>query len=271
MTGRRSNQLSYYPKGTRGISIRNKPFKSRNKGLNKIGYFDLTDFINLGEIYSTGKFIKMNNLRVKKLELGPISTNAFLLWEQGGKEAVLIDAPPSCASAINPVLSENNLKLKEIWLTHGHWDHIAGVSEVMDDDTQVCGHPADELMFANPQLMAGFSIPGISLLPVKIDQWITDGVKISLWGREVLVLHCPGHCPGNVAFYIRDEEICFVGDVIFSGSIGRTDLPGGNFEVLEQSIQKKIYTLPDETELGVGHGPNTTVGVEKMSNPYVRG
>jgi hydroxyacylglutathione hydrolase len=83
-------------------------------------------------------------------------------------------------------------------------------------------------------------------------------------------LHCPGHCPGNVGFYLASENLCFVGDVIFSGSVGRTDLPGGDFPALENSIKEKIYTLPDDTELAVGHGPNTTVGREKMSNPYVR-
>jgi len=83
-------------------------------------------------------------------------------------------------------------------------------------------------------------------------------------------LHCPGHCPGNVAFYFEQEQVCFVGDVIFSGSIGRTDLPGGDFSDLEKSIREKIYRLPDETKLGVGHGPDTTVGQEKQTNPFVR-
>ena len=83
------------------------------------------------------------------------------------------------------------------------------------------------------------------------------------------MLHCPGHCPGNIAFFIHDSKICFVGDVIFAGSIGRTDLPGGNFEELENSIRSKIYSLSDDTELAVGHGPNTTVLNEKFSNPYV--
>ncbi len=213
----------------------------------------------------------MNKLKVKKLELGPISTNAFLLWEENGNEAVLIDAPPVCKSAIDSFLKENNLILKQVWLTHGHWDHIAGVHEIIDTQTNIMGHRSDQLMFENPQLMASFSLPEISLVPVKIRQWVEDGDKLDLWGREVTVLHCPGHCPGNVAFYVACESVCFVGDVIFSGSVGRTDLPGGDFEALEKSIKKKIYSLPDETELAVGHGPNTTVGREKMSNPFVQG
>ena len=213
----------------------------------------------------------MKNFCVQKFELGPISTNAFLIWEEGGNEAVLIDAPPLCESEITTFLQEHDLILKEIWLTHGHWDHIAGVSELSDADAKVVGHRADKPLFENPQLMSGFSLPGVSLLPVEINQWVEDGEHFDLWGRDVEVLHCPGQCPGNVAFYFSQEKICFVGDVIFSGSVGRTELPGGSFEELERSIQEKIYTLEQDTELAVGHGPNTTVGKEKISNPYVPG
>ena len=211
----------------------------------------------------------MKNLCVQKLELGPISTNAFILWEEGGEEAILVDAPPSCSVEVKNFLDLKCLTLKEIWLTHGHWDHIAGVSEMIDSEPNIIGHRADQMMFENPELMSGFSLPGVTLLPVQVKQWVEDGDKLDLWGREVQVLHCPGHCPGNIAFFIQDSKICFVGDVIFAGSIGRTDLPGGNFEELESSIRSKIYSLSDDTELAVGHGPNTTVGNEKFSNPYV--
>ena len=125
-------------------------------------------------------------------------------------------------------------------------------------------------MFNNPAVMSTFSIPGIDLQPVEITQWVEDGDQLDLWGRTTYVFHCPGHCPGNVAFYLKSEKICFVGDVIFAGSIGRTDLPGGDFASLEASIRNRIYTLPIDTELAVGHGPNTTVGDEIRENPYVR-
>jgi hydroxyacylglutathione hydrolase len=212
----------------------------------------------------------MEKLNVKKMELGPIGTNAFLLWEEGGKEAVLVDAPPSCSPEVKSLLEVHDLSLGEIWLTHGHWDHIAGVEEVIGSETKISGHRADKQMFENPSIMSGFALPGVSLVPVRIDRWVENGDVMDLWGREVRVLHCPGHCPGNVAFYLSSENLCFVGDVIFSGSVGRTDLPGGDFQALENSIKEKIYTLPDDTELAVGHGPNTKVGREKMSNPYVR-
>jgi hydroxyacylglutathione hydrolase len=212
----------------------------------------------------------MNNLCCQKLELGPISTNAFLLWEDHVKEAVLIDCPPFGGNEVKELLSQKNLKLKEIWLTHGHWDHIAGVREFSQFKGKVIGHPSDQILFEKPELMSSFSLPELVLEPVHITDWVEDGSTLDLWERSVSVLHCPGHCPGNIAFYLESENICFVGDVIFSGSVGRTDLPGGDFEDLKNSILNKIYTLPDHTELAVGHGPNTTVGQEKASNPYVR-
>ena len=162
----------------------------------------------------------------QKLELGPISTNAFLLWDDHGKEAVLIDCPPFGGNEVNELLSPKNLKLKEIWLTHGHWDHIAGVREFPQFEGKVIGHPSDQILFEKPELMSSFSLPELVLEPVQITDWVEDGSTLDLWGRSVSVLHCPGHCPGNIAFYLESENICFVGDVIFSGSVGRTDLPG---------------------------------------------
>ncbi len=212
----------------------------------------------------------MKKLVVKKMELGPIGTNAFMLWEEGGEEAILIDAPPDCASTIHEILVSNGLTLKAIWLTHGHWDHMGGGYELGIENIDVMGHKADRLLFEDPAVMTQFSIPGLTLKPISITKWVDEGDELDLWGRTVRVMHCPGHCPGNVAFFISSEEICFVGDVIFSGSVGRTDLPGGDFSALEHSIRNKIYSLPDDTLLAVGHGPDTTVGQEKSTNPFVR-
>jgi glyoxylase-like metal-dependent hydrolase (beta-lactamase superfamily II) len=212
----------------------------------------------------------MSKLVVQKMELGPIGTNAYLLWEEDGNEAVLIDAPPDSAAAIEPVLSQNGLSLTGIWLTHGHWDHMAGASDLAGEGVEVLGHLDDKMLFEQPAVMSTFAMPGMEFSPIGITRWIEEGESLDLWGRKVSIFHCPGHCPGNVVFWIPDEEICFVGDVIFSGSIGRADLPGGDFSMLERSIREKIYGLPNHTKLLPGHGPDTSVEIEKESNPFVR-
>lgn len=219
---------------------------------------------------SVANWFSMRKLVVRKMELGPIGTNAYLLWEEGGSQAVLIDAPPDSALEVKPVLSANGLSLIGIWLTHGHWDHMAGASELADDGVEVLGHSDDKILFEQPAVMSTFAMPGMEFSPIEITRWIKEGEILELWGRKVAIFHCPGHCPGNVVFWLPDEEICFVGDVIFSGSIGRADLPGGDFTLLESSIREKIYVLPGHTKLLPGHGPDTSVEIERESNPFVR-
>jgi hydroxyacylglutathione hydrolase len=219
---------------------------------------------------ASAKGFLMKKLVVRKMELGPIGTNAYLLWEEGGSEAVLVDAPPDCSCEIEPLLEQNELSLQEIWLTHGHWDHMAGASALARGGVGVLGHKADKMLFEQPSVMSTFAMPGMDFSPIEITRWIEEGEELDLWGRSVSVFHCPGHCPGNVILWVKDEGICFVGDVIFAGSIGRADLPGGDFSVLESSIRKKVYELPAETVLMPGHGPDTTVKRERESNPFVR-
>lgn len=109
----------------------------------------------------------------------------------------------------------------------------------------------------------------LNLEPIKVDRWVRQGERFEALGTTVEVRHVPGHCPGNVLFYFPALQAAFVGDALFAGSIGRTDLPGGDFDTLAQSIREQIYTLPDDTVVYPGHGPDTTVGAEKETNPYV--
>jgi hydroxyacylglutathione hydrolase len=211
----------------------------------------------------------MSDLQFQQFELGPIGTNAFLVWEENGTDAILIDAPPQAKETIEPMLTSRGLQLSALWLTHGHWDHMAGAAELTSGDMTVLGHKDDLELFENPQCMSSFAMPGMDFLPIQVTQWVADGDKLDLFGRKVDVLHVPGHCPGNVAFHVSSEGWCFVGDAIFAGSIGRTDLPGGDFATLEKSIKEKLYTLPPATSLHPGHGPETTVEREMATNPFV--
>jgi len=213
--------------------------------------------------------VKMN---IHVLPAGPIETNAYLLTEPARGEAVLIDAPGGVWADVEPILSEEKCRLVELWLTHGHWDHMQGAAEVVRaTGAKVRAHADDRALIETPAVMARFLMPGMRLEPVKVDGWLQPGERIQAMGAAVEVRHVPGHCPGNVLFYFATGGTAFVGDALFAGSIGRTDLPGGDFDTLEKSIRGQIYTLPDSTKVFPGHGPDTTVGAEKQNNPYVHG
>ncbi len=202
---------------------------------------------------------------------GPIQTNAYLLTDAARGEAVLIDAPGEVWADIQPTLTAEGCRLTELWITHGHWDHTQGAAEVVrETGAKVSAHVADRTLIESPEVMKVFLGRGIELAPVHVDRWVNPGDRFNALGHTVEVRHVPGHCPGNVLFYFTEQGAAFVGDAIFAGSVGRTDLPGGSMAQLEASIRGQIYTLPDATILHPGHGPATTVGREKAGNPYVR-
>jgi glyoxylase-like metal-dependent hydrolase (beta-lactamase superfamily II) len=216
-------------------------------------------------------------MKIHVLPAGPIQTNAYLLTAGERGEAVLIDAPEGVWADVQPILAAEKCKLKELWITHGHFDHIQGVGEVVAaTGARVVAHLADQEMMANPAIVRerlGFDV---TLEAVHPDAWVAQGDRIDALGVRAEVRHVPGHCPGNVLFYFagnaasKSAGAAFVGDALFAGSVGRTDLPLGSMAQLTQSIRGQIYTLPDDTVVFPGHGPRTTVGTEKQSNPYVR-
>jgi glyoxylase-like metal-dependent hydrolase (beta-lactamase superfamily II) len=210
------------------------------------------------------------NLHV--LPAGPIQTNAYLLTAPERGEAVLIDAPGGVWAGVEQILKEEKCRLAELWLTHGHWDHIQGGAEVVRATSAVVrAHPADRVLIETPEVMERFMGERMNLEPVRVDHWLAQGEHLTALGVRVEVRHVPGHCPGNVLFYFPAFGTAFVGDALFRGSVGRSDLPGGDFPLLEKSIREQIYTLPDATVVCPGHGPETTVGDEKNGNPYVPG
>lgn len=201
---------------------------------------------------------------------GPFQTNAYLLAAPDRGEALLIDAPPGIWAQAEPLLAEHRCRLGQLWITHGHWDHTQGAAEVIrSTGARVSGHQADRALFESPRVMGGYLAEG-ELEPVMVDQWLKGGERLAALGLEAEVRHVPGHCPGSVIFYFAASRGAFVGDAIFNGAVGRTDIPGGDFEELERSIRQQIYTLPDDTILFPGHGGRTTVAGEKQNNPFVR-
>jgi glyoxylase-like metal-dependent hydrolase (beta-lactamase superfamily II) len=210
-------------------------------------------------------------MKIHVLPAGPIETNAYLLTDAALGEAVLIDAPDEVWAQVAPILAEERCKLTELWLTHGHWDHMQGVGGVVRaSGAKVTAHAADKILLETPGVMEVFLPKTIRLEAVKVDRWAAQGDVINALGRKWEVRHVPGHCPGSILFWSAADQVAFCGDAIFNGSVGRTDFPGGGMAMLSHSIRTQIYTLPDSTVLYPGHGPETTVAQEKAHNPHVR-
>jgi hydroxyacylglutathione hydrolase len=209
-------------------------------------------------------------VKIHVLPSGPIQTIGYLLTEARLGAAVLVDAPGGILAKIQPLLAKEGCTLKELWLTHGHWDHTQDAAQVRrETGALVRAHRADQALIETPEIMEGYMGQKLGLEGVKVDAWVEQGGKLTVLGREFEVRHVPGHCPGNVLFYAAEAKTAFVGDALFNRGVGRWDLPGGSLEVLSASIREQIYTLPDETIVFPGHGPRTTVGEEKSDNPYV--
>lgn len=208
-------------------------------------------------------------LYVTTFILGPLENNTYLLADPDTKKAVLID-PSFDSQQVLDTVERLKLELAEIWLTHAHFDHIAGASIAwrFNPPLKIALHEDDLPLWKHS---GGASDWGISLDPSPEPEILFfHGQQMKLGNLAIEVRHVPGHTPGHVMFYIPDEKLAFVGDVIFYRGIGRTDFPGGDFKQLIHSIQTQIFTLPPETILLSGHGPETTVAEEMANNPFLR-
>ncbi len=209
-------------------------------------------------------------LMIDTFILGPIDNNTYLLSDKISKEAVLID-PAAPSKKIVQHIEKNNLFLKEIWLTHAHFDHIGGVRWFLEQyagsDIQAAIHKNAVNLWKIGGSARDF---GFDFDPGPLPKKILSGNDILKIGTtEFTVLHTPGHTPGHITFYDAQDNIAFCGDLIFYHGIGRTDLTISSTPSLMKSISQKILTLPDETRLYPGHGQFTTVGEEKNNNPFL--
>jgi hydroxyacylglutathione hydrolase len=201
--------------------------------------------------------------------LGPAQTNAYLVADSETKEAAVID-PAWDGHLILAEAQQRGWRIAHLWYTHAHFDHIGGagaIADALNPLPLVALHPNDHILWraGGGGAMFGFDIdPGPE---PTID--FTQGQILRLGSVGFEVRFTPGHTPGHCILYVASAHICFCGDLIFAGSVGRTDFPGGNWDQLVESIKSQVFTMPDETRLLSGHGPETTVGEEKRNNPFV--
>ena len=207
----------------------------------------------------------------KVFVFNPFQENTYVLWNETN-EAIIID--PGCSDASEQQLlvkfmASNGLKPKSVWLTHAHIDHVLGLQFCLDQwQIPYYLHPAEVSQLKAVEVYApnyGF----YDFEPVTKDGQLLDLTDVSLGAEIFKVLFVPGHSPGHVAFMHENSGQIWAGDILFRQSIGRTDLPGGNFETLKESIVNKLYSLPEPTIVYPGHGPKTDIGFEKKYNPFV--
>ncbi len=210
-------------------------------------------------------------LEIVPLALGPVQTNTYLIADSENGEAAVID-PAWDGHVILAEAEKRGWRIGQIWCTHAHFDHIGGVAELareLNPTPLIALHPADRPLWDNRggAVLFGFFLPPSPAPTLEL----AHGMGLRLGSLRFEVRHTPGHTPGLCIFHCAQAQTCFCGDLIFQNSVGRADLPGGNWEQLLESIQREVFTLPEETRLLPGHGEGTTVGEERMFNPWVRG
>jgi glyoxylase-like metal-dependent hydrolase (beta-lactamase superfamily II) len=211
------------------------------------------------------------SLQIQTIVSTPFAENTYVAWQDGRTDAVVID-PGTEPDAILAFLRERGLTPAAVLNTHGHVDHIAGNADLKaayPDAPLVIG-VGDEPLLTDPGL--NLSRPyGFDVVSPPADRVVREGDTVLFAGLTLDIREIPGHSPGHIVYAVRDAGVVFGGDVLFRGSIGRTDFPGGSFETLAAGIREKLYTMPDETVVYPGHGPVTKVGHEKRTNPFVPG
>jgi glyoxylase-like metal-dependent hydrolase (beta-lactamase superfamily II) len=207
---------------------------------------------------------------LEMLTVGPFQENSYIIGDEDSGAGVVVD-PGDEAARIALAVEQTDLEVGSIIVTHAHIDHVGAVAALADE-------------YACPVLMHAESEPMLMQLPTQammmglkfgkvpaVDRHISDGEVLEVGKLRLRSLYTPGHAPGHLAFYVEDEGVVLSGDALFAGSVGRVDLPGGSMEVLMRSIEERLLTLPDETWVYPGHGPRTSIGNERTSNPFLQG
>jgi glyoxylase-like metal-dependent hydrolase (beta-lactamase superfamily II) len=219
----------------------------------------------------------MAGLRAGIVPVTPFAQNCTLIFDDGTRQAVVVD-PGGDVPKILAAIEQNGLDVTAIWLTHGHLDHAGGALALRDALQARPGHAPVEIIGPDRRdepLLQGLAQQGAlfgmqGLLNVTPDRWLSEGDRLHVGPHAFDVLHCPGHTPGHVVFVNHAAKFAQVGDVLFQGSVGRTDFPYGDHAALIAAIKGKLLPLGDEYGFICGHGPNSTIGAERRSNPFIQ-
>ncbi len=206
---------------------------------------------------------------VEMVTVGPFQENCYIIGDQSGTGALIDPGDEAARIALN--VERTGLEITKIIVTHAHIDHVGAIAQLVDEYLcPVLMHEeAEAMMKTLPQqaIMMGMRFGKVPA----VDQHVTDDEVLEVGGIRLRSLYTPGHAPGHLAFYAEGERIVFSGDALFAGSVGRVDLPGGSMDLLMRSISEKLLPLPDATRVLSGHGPETNIGRERQTNPFLRG
>lgn len=207
-------------------------------------------------------------MRITNLPSGALQANTYLAVDEKTNEGFIVD-PGGYNKVLTKEVRENDVNIKYIILTHGHSDHICGVNEHKAEfpDAKIVAYKDEEAMLENPNLnqSPGFGVP----YSTKADILVSDGDELKVGDVTLEFIHTPGHTEGGMCIYVKEAKALFSGDTLFRQSIGRTDFPGGSYKEIMDSIRKKLFLLPDDTNVFPGHMGMTSIGFEKENNPFV--
>jgi hydroxyacylglutathione hydrolase len=210
------------------------------------------------------------DIRAAIIPVTPFQQNCTLLWCEKTKKAAVVD-PGGDLDRIRQAIAQSGVSVERIILTHGHIDHAGGAAELREELGVPVEGPHEADRFLLDRLAEQGRTYGFEARPVTPDRWLNEGDTVSVGDLTLDVLHCPGHSPGSVVLVSPTQRFALVGDVLFQGSVGRTDLPGGDGKALIRSIKDKLLPLGDDIAFICGHGPMSTIGQERQTNPFLQG